>query len=164
MSAEQASSLIPVATAIATSLFGAYAAYLRLRGQLPIGISEKHIEKQFEACEAVWLAISNHSAESTRLVVGMGREARLDVVAGSSTAAKLGAAFGQQHGLYLSRSVRKSLFSLKGKLEQMCADQDSPRPLSREERIDLEKRMEDLRAALRDEVGTRDLRAIRKHS
>jgi hypothetical protein len=157
-------SIVGAIAGVITSLLASWIGYRTLRTEFLAKHRLELISKQIAACEALWIVLEpvSRSVGENRVIKARGNKHYVDVQAAKELCAKLTLVFNSLSGLYYSRFLRKALFDLRDFIEKefLANAQEGQTELevsNTKANNFLDGEVQNLRIALRKEIGTEDL-------
>lgn len=162
-------SIVGAIAAVITSLLASWVGYRTLRAELLAKHRQELISKQIAACEALWAVLEpvSRSVGENRVIKARGNKHYVDILAAKELCAALTKVFNSPSGLYYSRLLRTALFNLRSFIEKEFlenAQEGQPELEISNTKANnfLADEVQNLRIALRKEIGTEDLAVARE--
>jgi hypothetical protein len=158
------SALIGALTAAIISLAGYWASYRNLRTEYLAKRNIDFTNKQIAACEALSVILEpvSRSQGDERVIIYKGQQAFVALCAAREFYKSLCKVFNSSAGLYYSKQLRNELFDLRNYLmEEFIAKAEEGQtelPIARNKAERLDGKVQQLRIAIRAEIGVEDLR------
>lgn len=155
-------------SAIITSLIAAGVTYRKLKLELLGKHNQELINRQFVACESLWLALesASRSVGENRVVVFREQKIYIVLPAARHLYDALTGVFNSADGLYFSRHLRTELFDLRGFIEtEFVAPIHSSMVeinVSRNKYEKFDGKVQNLRKAIREEIDVEDPGFVKK--
>jgi hypothetical protein len=148
--------------AIVTSIIATWVSFRNIRTEYQTKYHLELVERQIKACESLWsvLAITSRTFGDQRLIIFNEKDAAISVECAQKLYSDLTVVFNSSSGLYFSKDLRRSLFVLRDFLgEEIITNKSDEQTLqwSKTKAKDLDGYIQNLRNAIRNEVGLVDL-------
>lgn len=163
MSESFIAALVGALTALITSTIAGWVSFSSIRTEFKSKYHSELITRQIQSCENLWsvLAIASRTMGEKRLIVKNENSATISVEQARKLYDDLTSVFTSPSGLYFSRNLRLSLFDLRDFLSEeilLEAKEEASFQWSKTKANELDGYIQNLRNAIRHEVGAEDLK------
>lgn len=158
------SALIGAVAAALTSLAGYWVSYRNLRAEYLAKRNIDFTNKQIAACEALWVVLEpiSRSQGDERVIIHRDQKTFIVLCAAREFYKSLCRVFYSSAGLYYSKQLRNELFDLRNYLMEefisKAEEGQTEMPVGRNKVERLDGKVQQLRIAIRAEIGVEDLR------
>jgi hypothetical protein len=154
--------MVGAITAIITSILAAWVSYYNISKEYKTKYHMDLVSKQIDACEKLWgvLEIASKKGGADKLISESDKGTFISIEAARKLHSNLTEIFNSPSGLYYSRSLRSELFILRDFIDnQILKDiQETKLQWSKAKANKLDGYIQNLRTAIREEMGLDDLR------
>ena len=149
-------------TAIVASIIASWVSFRSIRTEYKTKYHSELIGRQIQSCENLWSALgaASRTIGDQRLIVVNKKDATISVECAKKIYNDLSSVFNSSSGLYFSKNLRQSLFELRDFLGQeilLKVKKEAFLQWSKTKANDLDGYIQNLRNAIRHEVGVEDL-------
>lgn len=169
MQTESVAIAVGFLSAIVTSILGSWLGYRTLRAEY---LGKRNIEfasKQLTACEMLWISLepASRSKGSGRVIVNKDEQSFVVLSAAKDFYDSLNKVFNSPSGLYYSRRLRNELFDLRDfTLDEFLSNGKEGQAevkISKSKAKEFDSKVQQVRIAIRDEIGVKDLTVTSKN-
>ena len=155
--------LVGFFSAVITSLIAGWIGYRKLKSKFLAQHRAELIKRQISACESLWSVLEplSFSDGPDRVIKDSLTNPRVTIPNAKQLSRELMRVFYSPAGLYYSRSLRDALFGLRDFIrDEFIAKAENEKDeleISKTKRDKFRRVINNLRVALRNEIGTKDL-------
>lgn len=165
MQTEMIAIIVGFLSALVTSILGSWLGYRTLRAEYLGKRNVDLINKQMAACEALWVVLESaaRSQGGERVIIQKNEQPYVVLSVAKKLYDSINKVFNSTSGLYYSRQLRTELFDLRNfvldEFISTAKDEQTKIQISKNKAEKFDRKVQQLRIAIRAEIGVEDLRA-----